>query len=98
MSGVRRETQDLVRAEGEELQYEEWETGVPKAIPTDSLWKMKVYRLALFLGDLGWHDVTKLMQDRCTRALPDQLYRAVGSVSHSMSDALRFTHYVLCMI
>ena len=48
------------------MNYEEWEEGVPGAIKADSLWKMAAYRLALFLGDLGWHDVTKLMGDRRT--------------------------------
>ena len=68
------------------MQYEEWEKSVPKVIRMDSLWKMKAYRLALFLGDLGWHDVTKLMQDRRTWALSNQLYRAVGSIGANLAE------------
>lgn len=68
------------------MRYEEWEENVPEAIRADSLWKVKAYRLALFLGDLGWHDVTKLMQDRRTRALSDQLYRAVGSIGANLAE------------
>jgi hypothetical protein len=30
---------------------------------------------------LGWHDVTKLMQDKRTLNLSDQLYRAAGSTA-----------------
>lgn len=68
------------------MQYEEWERGVPEVIRADSLWKMKAYRLALFLADLGWHDVTKLMRDRRTVALSDQLYRALGSISANLAE------------
>ena len=84
--------------------YEEWEEGIPDAIRTDSLWRMRAYRLALFLGDLGRHDVTKLTQDRRTLALSDQLYRALGSISANLAegysrgtrkDRARFYEYAL---
>jgi hypothetical protein len=42
------------------VEYEGWEKTVPQAIREDSLWKMKAYRLALFLADVGWGDVTLL--------------------------------------
>ncbi len=65
---------------------------------------MTAYRLALFLGDLGWHDVAKLAQDRRTLSLSDQLYRALGSVSANLAegysrgtgkDRARFYEYAL---
>ena len=65
---------------------------------------MKVYRLALYAGDLAWHDATKLMRDKRTQGLSDQLYRAVGSVSANISegysrrsgkDRARFYEYAL---
>jgi four helix bundle protein len=68
------------------VQYDEWEQAVPETIRADSLWKMKAYRLALFLADLGWQDVTKLTRDRRTVALSDQLYRAVGSISANLAE------------
>ena len=86
------------------MNYREWKGTVPETITQDSLWKMKVYRLALFVGDLGWHDVTSLMKDRRTRALSDQLYRALGSVSANLAegysrgtgrDRARFYEYAL---
>jgi hypothetical protein len=43
------------------MNFEEWERSVPQAITGDSLWKMKVYRLSLFVADIGWHDVAKLI-------------------------------------
>jgi hypothetical protein len=57
------------------MNYQEWERSVPTAIAGDSLWKMEVYRLSLFAGDLAWEDSTKLMRDRRTRGLADQLSR-----------------------
>ncbi len=86
------------------MNYEEWEGGVADAIRADSLWRMRAYRLALFLGDLGWNDITKLTQDRRTMALSDQLYRALGSISANLAegysrgtykDRARFYEYAL---
>jgi len=62
------------------ITYEEWLASVPSELTNDPLWNMKVYRLAVFLGDLAWYDVSKLAQDKRTVSLSDQLYRAVGSV------------------
>jgi four helix bundle protein len=86
------------------MNYHEWTKSVPEEITGDSLWKMEAYRLALFPADLGWHDVTKLMQDKRTIGLADQLYRATGSISANISggysrnsgkDRARFYEYGL---
>ncbi len=86
------------------MNYEEWEKTLPQAITDDSLWKVTAYRLALFISDLGWHDVTCLMKDRRTIGLSDQLYRALGSVSANIEegysrgtgkDRARFYEYAL---
>lgn len=68
------------------MEYDEWIETVPKAITVDSLWKVKAYRLALFLADLGWDDISTLAQDRRTLGLADQLYRAIGSISSNISE------------
>lgn len=68
------------------MNYKEWLNIVPKEITGDTLWRMEVYRISLFAGDLAWQDVTKLMQDRRTLKLSDQLYSAVGSVSSNISE------------
>ena len=68
------------------MNYRDWEAGVPESIRGDSLWKMKAYRLALFLGDVGWHDVPELIRDKRTVALSDQLYRAWGSISANLAE------------
>jgi hypothetical protein len=70
------------------MDYSTWEKSVPEAITTDPLWRVEAYRLALFLADLGWNDVTKLMSDRRTLSLADQLYRAVGGIGSQMQKAI----------
>ncbi len=68
------------------MNYDEWIQTVPQAMTTDPLWNLKVYRLALFVADIGWHDVTKLMHDKRTLDLANQLYRALGSIGGNMAE------------
>ncbi|MEP6894508.1 MAG: four helix bundle protein [Chloroflexota bacterium] len=68
------------------VNFQEWLNTVPDVFTGDALWKMVVYRYALFLGDLSWHDVTKLMKDHRTLDLSDQLYEAVGSVGANLAE------------
>lgn len=84
--------------------YEQWEQGISEAFTRDALWRVQVYRFALYLGDLCWHDVSALVRDRRTISLADQLYRAVGSVSANIAegysrssgkDRVRFYEYAL---
>lgn len=86
------------------MDYQEWEKSVPADITSDVLWKLRAYRLALFVGDLAWSDVTKLAADPRTHALSDQLYRAVGSMGANIAegysrssgkDRARFLEYSL---
>jgi four helix bundle protein len=62
---------------------------------------VKAHRLALFVANLGWYDITKLAQDRRTVSLSDQLYRALGSIiaegysRTSNKDRARFYEYAL---
>jgi four helix bundle protein len=66
--------------------YKEWEESVPEVMRVDSLWKMAAYRQALFLGDLAWHDITKLNQNKYVWELCNQLYRSVGSISANIAE------------
>lgn len=86
------------------MNYEEWEKTVPPEITGDPLWKVQVYRLAMFLADIAWHDVTKIMQDKRTLGVADQLYRSVGSTAANVAegysrgtgrDRARFYEYAL---
>jgi four helix bundle protein len=86
------------------MNYTAWQSSVPGSIKDDSLWKMTAYRLALFLSDVAWADVTKLAGDFRTRSLADQLFRSVGSISANLAegysrgtgrDRARFYEYAL---
>lgn len=84
--------------------FEDWERLVPQTLREDPLWRMRVYRLALYTADIGWGDVSKLSADRRTYSLADQLYRSVGSISANIAegysrassrDQARFYEYAL---
>ena len=86
------------------MKFADWLKTVPETIREDSLWRMKVYRYALFAADVAWPDVGKLFADPRTRSLSDQLYRSVGSISaniaegysrSSSKDRARFYEYAL---
>ncbi|MBI3742568.1 MAG: four helix bundle protein [Chloroflexi bacterium] len=68
------------------MTYEEWMETVPSEIRNDVLWKVEVYRLAVLLGDLSWHDTSRLMRDKRTLNLSNQLYEAVGSISANIAE------------
>ena len=67
------------------MNYKDWLASVPKEITSDALWNISAYRYSLFVADLAWHDVSKLVDDKRTRQLSDQLYRAVGSIGDRKS-------------
>src|SRR5690349_8047582 len=86
------------------MKYSEWLETVPEEIRGDSLWRMEVYRRALFVGEPGWQDVSALAQDRRTLSVADQLNRAIGSISTNIAegysrssgrDRVRFYEYAL---
>lgn len=68
------------------MNYHEWEKDVLTDITGDVLWKVEAYRLSLFLSDLAWYDVKKLVQDRSMFGLSDQLYRAIGSIGANIAE------------
>ena len=68
------------------MNYREWEAIVPDEIKGDSVWKAEAYRLALFVAELAWHDATKLVRDKRTISLADQLFRATGGVSADIEE------------
>ena len=81
-----------------------WVESVPAVLNQDKVWRLEAYRLALFLGDLSWADATKLLRDRRTISMADQLYRSAGAVSADLEegysrsggkDRVRFYEYGL---
>jgi len=86
------------------MNYKDWEVTVPAEIRGDVVWKVEAYRLALFVSELSWNDATKLMSDKRTLSLADQLYRAACAISpdveegysrNSGRDRARFYEYAL---
>ncbi|SRR6056297_969161 len=86
------------------MRYKEWTTKIPEEITNDALWRMNVYRYALFLADVAWNDVNKLSKNKLLISSCDQLYRSAGSVSANISegysrrsnlDQARFYEYAL---
>jgi four helix bundle protein len=86
------------------MNYDEWVGTLPREITSDGLWKVEAYRLSLFLAEICWHDISKLVEDSRMKGLSDQLYRAVGSISANIAegyskstgrDRARFYEYAL---
>lgn len=86
------------------MRYDEWQLGVPDEIKGDSLWKLEVYRMGLFISDVAWRDALELNKHHLTRGIADQLYRAVCSISANIAegysrstgkDRARFLEYSL---
>lgn len=68
------------------MTFAQWLETVPLELKGDPLWRTEVYRLSVFAADLAWPDATKLIQDKRTISLADQLYRAAGSVSANIAE------------
>jgi four helix bundle protein len=66
--------------------YTEWIEQVPGAIKDDGLWKLDVYRKALFLSDLAWHDCEKLLKHPLGKPIAWQLIRSAGSIPANMEE------------
>jgi four helix bundle protein len=86
------------------VESEDWIKTVPQEISNDQMWKLEVYRLALYLAELGWEDICRLREDKRFVSLSDQLYRALGSISANIAegysrstgrDRARFFEYAL---
>jgi four helix bundle protein len=81
-----------------------WERSVPKAITSDTIWKLHVYRAALYLLDLARHDVRLAAKRGLDREIAAQLLRSAASNSANIAerysrstrgDRLRFFGYSL---
>jgi four helix bundle protein len=86
------------------MNFKEWEESVPDEIRNDPLWEMSVYQHAIFLGEITWIDISKMIEDERLKSISDQLIRAVGSISANIAegyscgsgkDQARFYEYAL---
>ena len=68
-------------------EYREWEQHLPREITDDALWTCAAYRLATFVADRAWDDLTSLGKDYRTRELASQLAGALGGIGATYAEA-----------
>ena len=68
------------------MSYEAWEKSVPVAIREDPLWTLRIYRTALYAGELGRCDAAYLSRRAGCAAIAQQLGRATGSISANIAE------------
>jgi four helix bundle protein len=68
------------------MEYDAWERAVPVEIQRDPLWSLRVYRTALYAGDIGRRDAAYLAERANLGDLPDQLARSTRSISANISE------------
>ena len=68
------------------MRFAEWLETVPSEVTNDPIWKLEVYRLALFADDIGWQDVLCLSKNNLMWGVADQLHRSLGSISANLTE------------
>lgn len=68
------------------MNYQEWMTTVLPEITQDPLWNLEVYRLGLFVADIGWEDIVLLDKNKITRDAADQIHRSLDSISANIAE------------
>ena len=68
------------------MNYQDWLATIPPEIPEDPLWKLDVYRLSLFVAEIGWEDVVLLNKNNLTRDAADQIIRSLNSISANIAE------------
>lgn len=68
------------------MKYAEWLETVPSEITNDPIWKLEVYRLALFAGDIGLKDTLFLSKKPLMLSVADQLHRSLNSISANLTE------------
>jgi four helix bundle protein len=86
------------------LIYDTWEASVPENIRADPLWDLRVYRAALYAGELGAEDAALILKHGHLDDVAGQLARATRSISANIAegysrrgrrDRSRFYEYAL---
>lgn len=68
------------------MNYSQWLVQVPPEITHDPIWKLEVYRLGLFAGDIGLQDALFLMRHPLMLSVADQLHRSLDSISVNLTE------------
>jgi four helix bundle protein len=68
-------------------EFAAWQRTLPLEITSDPLWTCAAYRLATFVADRAWEDVTSLVNDPRTATLAGQFAEALGSIGANYAEA-----------
>jgi four helix bundle protein len=68
------------------MEMHEWEQTIPADMRSDPIWGLRVYRAALYSGELARKDAAVLAANPVTREITGQLVRAVGSISANIAE------------
>ncbi|MFN2399875.1 MAG: four helix bundle protein [Gemmatimonadaceae bacterium] len=84
--------------------FDEWEAGADEGFRRDRMWRMRAYRLSLYLAEVGSMDAREMTAEQLTRDIASQLFRALGSIRANLGegysrsagrDRARFFEYAL---
>lgn len=67
-------------------ELEKWQKTLPREITSDPLWSCTAYRLATFACDFFWDDLTRLLADRRTADVADQLARSLRGIGSAYTE------------
>ncbi|HEX6050170.1 MAG TPA: four helix bundle protein [Gemmatimonadaceae bacterium] len=70
----------------DEPEFDAWALTVPPEITTDTIWRTPAYRFSLYLMFCAQADLRWIGRHPSTRALADQLLRAVGGISANLDE------------
>jgi len=68
------------------VRYEDWEKTVPLQLRGDPLWSLRVYRAALYAGELAGRDGRQLAEHPATERVSGRLVSSVGSIGANIAE------------
>ncbi len=69
--------------------YLEWEKQVPRNLRKEAIWNLKIYRSALFIGDLAFIDGQKLLTEPQFEKISPLLTTAAARISANIAEGYR---------
>jgi four helix bundle protein len=83
---LRTKQQAIVVPMTDDQDFDAWALTVPPEITTDTIWRTPAYRFSLFHMFRAQLDLRWISRHPSTRALADQLIRAVGGISANLDE------------
>ena len=66
--------------------FERWAADPRNASMERLVWRLVMYRLAMYALVRAWDDANRLVRNRVTAPIASQLYRAVGSIGGNIAE------------